>query len=234
MGSKVNAQLNAGSEYVRANKLWVKNAQLIIRNTLNENDNISFYRMSKLMFRQMFSYWKRIPFLYQFSEDYALRKNALSVMQSETRSVINMRRDQLDASAETVRKLNMNMDEPVLGVKRRMAFLDFLLLKQRETGFLTDADIQEEVDTFMFAVSYFKVDNFNLGSNIFYGRNLGSGYYRNWNRVLHLLTGKASRGAADCIRGSWVRRRIRSEYFVAIFRGSDQRDFTNVSIDSFV
>lgn len=110
-------------------------------------------RMSKLMFRQMFSYWKRIPFLYQFSDDYVQRKRALAVMQSETRSVINMKRDQMDAEEETRKKLNTAPDEPVLGVKRRVAFLDFLLNMQRETGFLTDADIQEEVDTFMFAVS---------------------------------------------------------------------------------
>lgn len=101
----------------------------------------------------MFSVWKRIPLLYQFSEDFKLRKNALRILQSETKRVIQMRRTQFDANGYATAKLSDSEDEQVLGVKRRQAFLDALLTTQRETGVLSNVDVQEEVDTFMFAVS---------------------------------------------------------------------------------
>lgn len=41
-----------------------------------------------------------------------------------------------------------------LGMKKRLSFLDMLLAYQEEHDF-TDDEIQEEVNTFMFAVSFF-------------------------------------------------------------------------------
>lgn len=112
-------------------------------------------RVCKILHEQSFSLWKRIPFLFNLTESGRQRNAALRILHDETRRVIKLRRSQMNEKAKRDPHTTNN-DEDVFGCKRRLAFLDSLLLAQNESGLLTDANIQEEVDTFMFEV------NFNL------------------------------------------------------------------------
>ncbi|XP_055911117.1 LOW QUALITY PROTEIN: probable cytochrome P450 4s3 [Eupeodes corollae] len=126
MGIKKNAQLQSTSEYVTA----VQN-------------------MCRISHRQSFSPWKRIAFLFRFTEDFKERNHALDILHGETNRVIAMRRSSLKTSnIQTLADAANTIDES--GVKKRLAFLDILLLAQAEGADLSDVDIREEVDTFMF------------------------------------------------------------------------------------
>lgn len=109
--------------------------------------------MCRILHHQSFSVWKRIPFLFNLSSDGQLRNGALKVLHGETQRVIKLRRSQMDAEgwASSSSDGGDKDANEIGGTKRRVAFLDSLLMAQRETtGQLTDANIQEEVDTFMF------------------------------------------------------------------------------------
>lgn len=106
------------------------------------------------MHQQSFSLWKRIPFLFNLTASGRQRNAALKFLHNETRRVIKLRRAQMNEEATLNPQVGNNDEDNMFGSKRRLAFLDSLLLAQKETGRLTDANIQEEVDTFMFEVKF--------------------------------------------------------------------------------
>ena len=49
-----------------------------------------------------------------------------------------------------------------LGKRRKKAFLDLLLdLNENETASMSDDEIRQQVDTFLFAVSQWSINNYN-------------------------------------------------------------------------
>ncbi|XP_030382361.1 probable cytochrome P450 4s3 [Scaptodrosophila lebanonensis] len=96
----------------------------------------------RILHKQSFSFWQRFNLLFKFSEAGRQRNAALHVLHDETNRVIRMRRELLQKS-----KINSLSD---VDGKRRLAFLDMLLISQLEGAELTDIEIREEVDTFMF------------------------------------------------------------------------------------
>ncbi|KFB40895.1 AGAP013241-PA-like protein [Anopheles sinensis] len=126
MGTKVNAQLNSDSKYVQAVK-----------------------EITALVQVRLFHFLIRYDFFYRFSDNRRKTQEALKVLHGYTDSVIRSRREELNRAAQ---RGGTEIDENAndLGIKKKVAFLDMLLQSKIDGQPLTDLEIREEVDTFMF------------------------------------------------------------------------------------
>ncbi|XP_017054592.2 uncharacterized protein LOC108097066 [Drosophila ficusphila] len=128
MGSKINAQMNPNLPYVQA---------------VNDVTNIMIHRFINA--------WQRVDWIFRLTKPAEAKRQdaAIKVMHDFTESIIRERRQALvsssqDRAAEQVEQVDD------LGQKRRMALLDVLLQSTIDGAPLSDEDIREEVDTFMF------------------------------------------------------------------------------------
>ena len=103
-----------------------------------------------LIFLRQRSPWLFNDFLFRLSPYYAEWKRSLEILHGFTRSVIRERKAEFSSSLNAKEET----DDPDVFVgkrKRRLAFLDLLLEAAGPNGeILSDEDIREEVDTFMF------------------------------------------------------------------------------------
>lgn len=123
MGVKVNAQTNHESEYIKCIKT-----------------------MGEIVIGRAVSPIKQTDFFYNFTLDSFKEKKALKVLHDVTRKVIRDRRQQLSNGSD--HKKTFNDD----GTKKCSPFLDTLIQGTIDGEKLSDEDIREEVDTFLFAV----------------------------------------------------------------------------------
>ncbi|XP_061396688.1 probable cytochrome P450 4s3 [Musca vetustissima] len=127
MGIKKNAQLQSESEYVKA-----------------------VQKICHILHMKAFSVWQRVNPFFQYTEAGRQRDACLKILHDETNRVIKLRRKMLeDAKIQTMSDAQNSLDNDS-GNKKRFAFLDMLLISQMEGVDLTDREIREEVDTFMF------------------------------------------------------------------------------------
>ncbi|XP_037818738.1 cytochrome P450 4d1 isoform X2 [Lucilia sericata] len=123
MGVSVHAQTNADSEYVRAVKT-----------------------ISTVLHKRMFDILYRFNLTYQFTKLARDEKKALAILHGFTEKIIVQRREELLKAQDNVTESH----EDDIGSKRKMAFLDILLQSEIDGKPLSNLDIREEVDTFMF------------------------------------------------------------------------------------
>uniref|UniRef100_A0A7E4VMU3 Cytochrome P450 n=1 Tax=Panagrellus redivivus TaxID=6233 RepID=A0A7E4VMU3_PANRE len=124
MGMKVNAQTNPQHPYV-----------------------MSVQRLNELSFTYVRLPWMWFPPIWYASGCGTEYDTSLKLVTNFTRQVIEERGTAFRASK--ARGEELNFDDAEYVAKKRYAFLDLLLSVQDE-GKLTDEDIREEVDTFMF------------------------------------------------------------------------------------
>ncbi|XP_075155820.1 putative cytochrome P450 4s3 [Haematobia irritans] len=126
MGIKKNAQMQSESEYVKA-------VQAICR----------------IIHKRSFSFWQRNNIFFKYTKPGQEMVAALQILHGETNRVMKLRRKMLEESNITnLQDAEKSIDD--IGTKKRFAFLDMLLISQMEGVPLSDRDIREEVDTFMF------------------------------------------------------------------------------------
>lgn len=123
MGVSIDAQTNADSEYVQAVKT-----------------------ISMVLHKRMFNIFYRFDLTYMLTPLAWAEKKALNVLHQFTEKIIVQRREELIKSGG---QEAAEADADV-GAKRKMAFLDILLQSTIDDRPLTNLDIREEVDTFMF------------------------------------------------------------------------------------
>lgn len=93
-------------------------------------------------------FWQRSDFLFSFTEAKKRYDHCLNMLHSFTTDIVQKRRKTIlnDEGAGDVRHLEDND----IGLKKKLALLDVLLKATVDGKPLTDAEIAEEVDTFMF------------------------------------------------------------------------------------
>lgn len=154
--------------------------------------------MAHVIHLRMFDMLLRVDLFFEFSQLYRKMNKALKILHNFTDSVIVERREQLLRKAGSNSEPTADSDN--VGEKKKLAFLDILLQSEIEGKPLSNLDIREEVDTFMFEVEKTR-NKKKTFSNIFI---LGSRY----DDIGHNLQSLLHRQVSD--RPAKVRRRDRA------------------------
>jgi len=124
MGKQINAQDNRNSPYLNA-----------------------IHRIGELFQIRIFSPWYANDFLWHLTSYGKEEKQQLKIAHGFVEEVIHEKK--LKVAAQNENESNVSQCDDDFGVKKKLAFLDLLIQAQKENG-LSDVDIRQETDTFMF------------------------------------------------------------------------------------
>lgn len=122
MGTKINAQDDVTSDYVHSVK-----------------------EMCRIIIERSISPVQMYDFLFFFTRNYFIQRKAVRILHDKANSVISKRIKELQTTRE-------NVESEDATSKKKKAFLDLILEAKVDGKPLSQEDIRQEVDTFMFAV----------------------------------------------------------------------------------
>lgn len=102
--------------------------------------------MTYIISDRLMHVWQRTDVLFKFSKYKKRYDECLKILHGFTRQIIEKRRNMLIDEDIDIKDL----DDDSIGTKKKLAFLDILLKSTVDGQPLSNADIAEEVDTFMF------------------------------------------------------------------------------------
>ncbi|CAO1419719.1 unnamed protein product [Diamesa serratosioi] len=149
MGQDINAQGDSESDYVKA-----------------------VYEIGEIVLNRQVKFWLQPDLIFKFTKDYAKHQKCIEILHGFSNRVVRERKAQIQQIElnkqqddlnnnnnnnnenftdlnSTARKALIDDDE-TFGKKKKLAFLDLLIQASGNGTVLTDEDIREEVDTFMF------------------------------------------------------------------------------------
>lgn len=114
------------------------------QNDHNNKYTKALHGILHIIIENVFSFMANIPPLHYLTKNYWKERRLLKIVHRESRSIIELKRKELQSKSP---QNEYNGDN---GSKKKMALLDLLLEAEIDGRPLTDDDIQEEVDTFLF------------------------------------------------------------------------------------
>ncbi|KAL7629937.1 UNVERIFIED_CONTAM: hypothetical protein RMT77_019944 [Armadillidium vulgare] len=124
MGRSINAQDDPHSDYVTA-----------------------VHDMSRIFIMRFTRPWLQNDFIFNLTELGKLEKKTLNILHTFASETIRERRKEYK---QLKAKVKDKSEDEIIGKKKRQAFLDLLIEYLEEGETLTEEDIREEVETFMF------------------------------------------------------------------------------------
>lgn len=122
MGTSVNAQNDSESEYVKCVK-----------------------EMCRIISERALSPFQQYEFCYFLFQNYWIEKRSLKVLHKYTNTVIQRKKEEMANKKNTLQE-----KKDSTGIRKKQAFLDLLLEYNVTKNVLSDEEIEEEVNTFMF------------------------------------------------------------------------------------